>query len=162
MDPRPKADPAMYPKLRDHAFRMPHPAVPDGNVTIALMDWRVSNGMCTVMASADGSASLYLSSGGGFLGGGQAHSAIRDAAVAAVAVAQTQIHYFALTESTGLPGPGDVYFYLVTNAGILHASALDACLADGSDRLLPLAAAMQNIVTQYRLKFSRPQNTAVQ
>lgn len=38
----------------------------------AVMDWGVTNGTATVVAISDGTASIYLSSGGGSIGGGQA------------------------------------------------------------------------------------------
>lgn len=45
------------------------PMVPWGVV----MDWGVSEGSATVVALSDGHASIYLSSGGGYLGGSQSH-----------------------------------------------------------------------------------------
>jgi hypothetical protein len=68
----PKANPAIYPKLREHALlKIRLNNLSGDSVHSVLMDWHVTNGTATVFAAADGTASLYLSSGGGFLGGGQ-------------------------------------------------------------------------------------------
>src|ERR1700761_6513254 len=87
MDTPGKADPAIYPKLREHMLQLRLPNLPDGAIHAVLMDWPVTNGMMTALAATDGTASLYLSSGGGFLGGGQKYPAIREAALNAVEVA---------------------------------------------------------------------------
>lgn len=82
-----KADPATYSMLRRHSLEMRLPRTPPRAIQSVLMDFHVDHGTATVVASADGSASLYLSSGGGFLGGSQRFPAIRDAALHAVALA---------------------------------------------------------------------------
>jgi hypothetical protein len=65
MDAEPKADPAIYPKLRSHALGIRLGGLAEGAVHAVLMDWHVNTGTVTVMAAADGTASLYLSSGCG-------------------------------------------------------------------------------------------------
>ncbi len=42
-----------------------------------VMDWGLDNGFATVVALSDGNTSVYLSGGGGSLGGGQSHERIR-------------------------------------------------------------------------------------
>jgi rhodanese-related sulfurtransferase len=161
-DGLPKADPAIYPKLRERALRFRVPDMADGAVHAVLMDWRVSNGMATIYACADGTASLYLSSGGGFIGGGQKYPAIREAALTAISVARKLIDQFEATESTDFPLPGDVQFFVVTNAGFRRGAAAEALLQQGIDPLLALANAMQMVVTQYRLQFQGKKSQAVQ
>ena len=51
------------------------------------MDWGVEHGTATVVAFSDGSASVYLSNGGGFLGGGESHESVRKAAQKMVSIA---------------------------------------------------------------------------
>ena len=43
----------------------------DHSVHAVLMDWNIGKAVASVLAVADGTASVYLSSGGGYLGGGQ-------------------------------------------------------------------------------------------
>jgi hypothetical protein len=152
----PKADPAIYPKLRDHALHMRFPDAPDDAVNAVLMDWRVTNGMATVLAAADGTASIYLSSGGGYLGGGQKFPAIREAAQTAISVARKLIDQFEATESTDFPLPGEVQFFVVANAGLRRGVAVESRLQQKADPLQALGSAMQMVVTQYRLNSPQP------
>ena len=61
--------------------------------------------------------------------------------------------HFDAVQNTDLPPSGQVYFYVITNNGESRATAYEARLKDGTDPLLRLGAAMQQIVTLYRLKF---------
>jgi len=149
----PKADPAIYPKLRERALETRLSNLADGAVHVVLMDWNVPNGTVTVMAAADGTASLYLSSGGGFIGGGQKFPEIREAALRAVEIAATMMPQFQPSESRDLPAAGTIYFYVTTNAGVRRAVAMEARLRTGDDPLGALGGAMQQIVTEYRRKY---------
>lgn len=132
------------------------PQVARDAVHVVLMDWHVDKGTVTVVAAADGSASLYLSSGGGYIGGSEKVPAIREAALHAVALATSLRFYFQKTEASPLPSLGDVTFYITTTAGVSRAVAAEAKLRAGADPLAGLGGAMQRIVTEYRLKFGRP------
>jgi hypothetical protein len=126
------------------------------------MDFHVDHGTVTVVACSDGSASLYLSSGGGFLGGSEHYPTIREAALHAVAVATAMQYHFEPTETSALPPLGDVTFYLTSGAGVRMAVASQARLRAAADPLAGLGGAMQKIVTQYRFHFARrpPSSTA--
>jgi hypothetical protein len=153
-----KADPAIYPKMREHALlKIRLNNLPDDSVHSVLMDWAVANGTATVLAAVDGTASVYLSSGGGYLGGGQKYPAIREAALQAVHLATKLFWEFAPTEKTDLPLGGNVFFYLTTNKDLRIAMANEETLKAGSDPLSALGAAMQQIITEYRLKFPNNQ-----
>jgi len=115
-----------------------------------LMDWQVSNGAATVVAMSDGSASIYLSSGGGFLGG-KGQEPIRDAAKKAVASAAEAQPRLSKTETFPLPEPGEVRFYTLTDDGVYTAAAAEADLRKGTSPLASLGNAMQGVVTQYRI-----------
>lgn len=115
-----------------------------------LMDWGVSNGSATVVTLSDGNASVYLSSGGGYLGGID-QEAIRKAAQKTVEVArefQAQMH---ATTTYPLPQRGEVIFYLLTDAGVFTASASQEDLAGHRHSLSKLGDAAQGVITQYRL-----------
>lgn len=152
----PNADPAMYPKMRTSALQWRPRNLLDDSVQVVLMDRTVSNGTYSVMASADGTASLYLSSGGGFIGGSQRYPQLHEAAQQAVHLATSSISQFAATEETDLPPSGEVYFYVATSSGVRRAVAKEAKLTDGTDPLLALGNTMQQIVTLYRLTTSQP------
>jgi hypothetical protein len=120
------------------------------------MDRNVANGTATVLAAADGTASIYFCSGGGYIGGGQKYPEIREAALRAIEIATDLLPQFEMTETLDLPPRGDVYFYLSTNAGVRLAIATDARLSAGTDPLIPLGGIMQQIITEHRLKYPRP------
>lgn len=150
-----KADPAIYSQMRRQALEIQLPNLPREAVHVTVMDWHVDKGTVTVVAAADGSASLYLSSGGGYVGGSQRVPAIREAALHAVAVATSLRYYFQQTETSPLPSLGDVTFYITTGAGVSRAVAAESKLRAGADPLAALGGAMQRIVTEYRLNFGR-------
>ena len=82
-DEPPKGNP--YGRLRRQILELPASIVgfdppPEGrSVYGGIMDWPVAGAVATVVALEDGTASLYLSTGGGIVGGG-AHPAVRQAA----------------------------------------------------------------------------------
>lgn len=161
MDAPHKADPATYAMLRRHALELRLPHFPARALQSVLMDFHVDHGTVTVVACADGTASLYLSSGGGFLGGSQRYPAIREAALHAVALATTLQSHFVTTETSALPPLGDVTFYVTTGLGVRMAVASQARLRAAADPLAGLGGAMQKIVTEYRLCFpKRPPSAA--
>jgi hypothetical protein len=151
-----RADPTIYPKLRDSALKSRFPNLSHDAVHVVLMDWRVSNGMATVLAAVDGSASIYFDSGGGYIGGGQKFPEIREAALQAIQIATGLSSQFEKSETFDLPKRGNVYFYLTTNAGAYRAVATETKLSAGTDPLGSLGGIMQRIITEYRLKFPHP------
>jgi hypothetical protein len=150
-----RPDPAVYSQMRRVALEAQMPNVPSGGVHVVLMDWHADKATVTVVASADGSASLYLSSGGGYIGGSERAPSIRQAALHAVALATSLRFHFERTEASPLPSLGDVTFYINTGAGVSCAVAAEARLRAGADPLAGLSGAMQKIVTEYRVNFGR-------
>jgi hypothetical protein len=147
----------VYRGLRDAALSTPRskiglppaatPATPWGVV----MDWTTANGIATVVALSDGTASIYLSSGGGFIGGGQSKEAVSNAAKQAVLVAASCQPQALPTTTFPLPEGKQVIFYLLTDKGVFTASGDEQELVNGTQPLSNLAKAMQEIITQYRL-----------
>jgi hypothetical protein len=148
-----KADPTIYLKLRSGALQTRLPNLPPGSVHAVLMDWHVGAGTATVLAAADGTASIYLDSGGGFIGGSQTHPAIHAAALLAMQAANGLVRFsteIEATEAPPLPTPPDVYFYFVTAEGLRQGSATDVQLQTGGSPFVLLGYTMQRIVTEYR------------
>jgi hypothetical protein len=113
-------------------------------------DWSDPEGTTTIIAIADGSASVYHSNGAASIGGGQSHESIRDAALKAVeaaAVLQPQMHP---TSEFPLPSGGQVSFYVVTDEGVFTATAAQDDLVNNRSPFSPLAAAAQSIVSEYQ------------
>ena len=127
-----------------------------------LMDWGIEAGSATVVAIADGTASVYLSSGGGFLGGGQSHEAISNAAKATVEVADEVQPLMHPTSAYPLPQRGEITFYLLTDAGVFTASAPESDLRSHRSPFYKLADSAQAIITEYRLLPEAPNGAAAQ
>jgi len=151
MELKGRTNPAVYTKLREHALTMPLPAKKEHTILMLVMDWYLTSGLASVVAAFDGSASIYLGNGGGFLGGAQKSTAVRAAAVQAVKVAELALANFKPVQMTDLPERGNVFFYARTESGLLLAVASEKHLAEATGPLTALGGAMQNIITQYRL-----------
>jgi len=82
-----------------------------------IMDWEMGGGTASTVAYQTGDASLYLSSGGGVIGGGQ-HQNVNSAAKHFVSLAQTFLDKTTKTVTTPLPVKDEVKFYLLTNNGV--------------------------------------------
>jgi len=122
------------------------PTVPWGVV----MEWGVTDGSATVIALSDGHASIYLSSGGGYLGGNQLHDTIRKAAQTAVTTAADFQPFIRPTSTYPLPHRGEVVFYILTDAGVFTASGLEQEMSSQQHQLSRLGNAMQLITTEYQ------------
>ena len=152
-----------YIQLRQRILQLKPSANSDAAGPLAvLMDWPVTHGIASVMAAADGTASIYLSNGGGFIGGGQKHQAIREQAVQTIAQAKTSLHLLMPTASYPLPKAGKVTFYVVTAEGVFGALVEESDLKASISPLAPLAQAAMSIMTQYRLLYSPPAKGPVQ
>lgn len=81
-----------------------------------VLDWHMDEGVATLVCFQTGDVSLYLSSGGGTIGGGQ-HRRVATAAQELVAAAQALLP--AAAPSVTIPGPAPDYvrFFLLTTRG---------------------------------------------
>ncbi len=115
-----------------------------------LMEMMYDEASVTVFALSDGNASIYLSTGGGFIGGiGQ--EPVRRAAIAMVRIAGTLASQMNPTDTFPLPDRGHTIFYLHSDAGALTGTATERELAQRRHALSPLFFAGQDVITQYRL-----------
>jgi hypothetical protein len=115
-----------------------------------VMDWGLARGSATVTALSDGSASIYLSSGGGSIGGGQSHESIRKAAQNAVMLATKLQATMRATTEYPLPTQDQLIFYVLTDASVCTESASVQDVSSHRHALSALGDAMQVIVTEYR------------
>jgi hypothetical protein len=144
-------DPANYTKRREYALAKQWAEGKCPVVQIVLMDWHTPNGVATALAAFDGAASIYMSDGNEFVGGGKKSEVIRDAAQQAVGVASRSLGVFQKAATTESPAHGEVCFYIRSGDNLMRAVANEKELRLGTDALTDLGDAMQNIFTQYRL-----------
>jgi hypothetical protein len=115
-----------------------------------IMDWEIGGAIATTVSYQTGDASLYLSSGGGVIGGGE-HQNVNRAAKQFVSLAQTFLNKTTETEKTSLPGTGEVNFYLLTNKGIYIGKEQMKNFESNSSPWLKLFEAGNNVLTEIRM-----------
>lgn len=152
-----KADPAVYPVMREQALTATRAKYGLPGTLNRLEPWGVvmdiafqDGGSYTTIAFSDGSASIYLSSGGGFIGGHE-REAVNKAARRLVQLAARFQPQLTPTPVFPLPAAGMVTFYVLTDAGVLTGSAPEEELGMQRDPLWPLFHAAHDVITQYRL-----------
>lgn len=122
----------------------------EGRAWGAIMDLHVGDATATVVSFADGTASIYLSTGAGFIGGHQ-HETIRAAATTFVDAATAALPMMRPATRYPLPAEGYVTFYARTASVILSAEADEATLQSApAGPLAALYAAGHGVIAEYR------------
>ncbi len=88
----------------------------DSEIYGIIMDWDLGNGIMSLITYKTGDASIYLSTGGGVIGGGQ-HENVSKAAKSLVNIAQKYIDKAQKVDSEPLPDKDCVRFYFMTAKG---------------------------------------------
>ena len=115
-----------------------------------VMDWGMSGAVATTVSYQTGDASLYLSSGGGVIGGGQ-HQNVNSAAKLFVNLAQTYLDKSVKTETTDLPTEDKVKFYLLTNNGVFVGQEQMKNFENKSSQWLELFEEGNKVLIELRL-----------
>ncbi len=114
-----------------------------------VMDWGMSGATATIVSYQTGDASLYLSSGGGVIGGGQ-HENVNSAAKRFVSLGQRFIDKAIKTEKTPLPENDLIRFYLLTNKGIYVGQEQMRSFENNTSTWLPLFEEANLLLTELR------------
>jgi hypothetical protein len=136
------------------AIGIPAPAS-SGEPWAVAMDWNSGEWIATIVAASDGTASVYLSNGGGFIGG-QGVAAINAAAKACVQKAAAAESQMLPTKEFPLPAPGEVNLYVLTDSGVRLGKGTATEFASGQSNFAHLANSAQEILTQFRLNDQKP------
>jgi hypothetical protein len=115
-----------------------------------LMECGFPSATATLLGLADGTSSLYLSSGGGFIGG-QAHETVREANARFVGTANHLHGELVPTFAFPPPDQGSTVFYALTDAGVLTGGGADEELGSGRHPLSHLFMAGHGVLTELRL-----------
>lgn len=151
-------DPNVMRTLRLRVLQDPpgiDPKAPADAPVAALMDLGMGDATATVTATPAGDGSLYISSGGGVIGG-IAHEPVRKAAIAFVNEAASLRSHLRQTTDFGYPAAGTVRFYLRTRNGVYMAERAEQTLSERKDPLSRLFAAGHEVITQLRLISQTP------
>lgn len=142
-----------YDRLRARLFTLTPAAMglPDGDkrVLAVIMDAPSPESVVTLATTAEGSTSIYLSTGGGKLGTGTFES-VRAEAAHLLALAEEARRMMGPAGSQKLPAPGTIQFYIVTADVVFSAAAPEAELAGGAHRLSPLFQQASRVMTAIR------------
>jgi hypothetical protein len=114
-----------------------------------VMDWDLGEGTATLVAFLTGDASLYLSSGGGVMGG-IGHENVKNAVNNFIMKSETYISKTTKTEMTPLPEKNGVNFYLLTNNGKLVGKEKMENIENNTSEWLPLFEEGNNLITEIR------------
>lgn len=114
-----------------------------------IMDWGIDTATATVVSYQTGDASMYLSSGGGVIGGGQ-HQNVNSAAKQFVALAQTYLDKATKTETNSLPQQDEVKFFLLTNKGTYVAQDVMRNFENNNSTWLPLFEEGNKVLSELR------------
>lgn len=113
------------------------------------MEWEVSNAIATLVSVIDGSTSLYLSTGGGVIGGG-AHQNVINASSAFREASEKYLSRMEKDQDFVYPKKGHVCFYVVTTDGIYKYDGVEKNMINGKDEFSQLFFLGQNTITELR------------
>ena len=114
-----------------------------------MMETAFPEAVATLVSFADGTTSLYLSSGGGTIGAGD-HASVRTAAEAFLQIANDHLANFSPAHEFPLPEEGHVRFYVHTFDGVLTAERLEEELGEERDSLAPVFHAGHAVIGAIR------------
>ena len=118
-------------------------------VWAALMEQGMDAGIASFVMVADGATSMYTSTGGGIIGGGQ-HQEVARATLAFLDAAEAHLELLQPVDVPPLPRTGAVRFNVLTYGSPRSAEADESELAAGHV-LTPLFYAGHRVITQLRL-----------
>ena len=114
-----------------------------------IMDWDFGNGMATLVSFQDGTTSMYLSSGGGIIGGG-GHDNVKNEVAKFISLAQTYLDKATKTDTTPLPDKGCVKFYLLTSKGKFVAQEKISDIENETSKWFPFFEEGNKVITELR------------
>ncbi len=152
-DQRPHSNPTAELRLRAlHADATDFGMAPTEqfpNVFGVIMDVAYPNGVATLVAFADGTVSLYTSTGSGIIGGG-AHPQVVSASQALLRTVENHRSGFLPDPSDEPPPVGSVTIRLLTYRGRVAATEEEVVLGEGRSPLSPVFHAAHGVITELR------------
>lgn len=115
----------------------------------AVMEFTIDASYVTVISYRTGDASIYLSNGGGFIGG-ITHENVRQAAINFMNSVAVSITAFNPASDTKLPEIGFVGFYALTMKGMFYINAAEKEVQNPNHPLFNLYSKGQEVITEFR------------
>jgi hypothetical protein len=117
---------------------------PEAPIHGVIMETGYPEAVATLVCLRDGTVSLYLSTGGGVIGGG-GHESVRAACLEMFSITNRYALDFIAAckpvSTFALPGTGDVFFYVLANGAVHQAKSREDTLAAQSE---PFSALFNN------------------
>lgn len=123
--------------LRLMALEFVDPSAPSGDLYGVLMEVGLDAGVATLVALGDGTVSLYLSGGGGFLGAGE-HPQVTESAYRFATVAMQSLEVLPVTSDISLAQADETKFFVLIDGIRRSASAPSDSLGHGLHKLSKL------------------------
>jgi len=123
---------------------------PWGGAGVAMMEIGMDGAVASIVAIADGTVSMYTSTGGGVIGAGE-HAAVRAEATRFRTVVADSRNLLSRTTEFPLPGAGEVRFQARIGEVGFSGAAPESALRGGRDPLSTVYAAGQDLLTEIRL-----------
>ncbi len=140
----------IYRDLRTQALRVDAQLLEaHGGIFALLMETGYEEAVATIVATADGSTSMYLSNGGGTIGAGE-YEQVREVVFETLSVTATFVGKFDPTDSYPPPTFGQTRFYVVTDGGVLTGAADTDLLGNEKHELSPLFLQVHKLITYIR------------
>ena len=118
-------------------------------ISAVVMDWPLGEQTVTVLASAEGDASVYTTGSFGILGG-IGHENARKAAHALIDCAKTHLALSSPTADFSYPRRGQIRFFFVTGSGVRTVSFTDLDVQKNGTDAYDLYAHAQAVLTEMR------------
>lgn len=140
----------IYSDLRGMALRLDGETLQARNGVFALlMETGYNEAAVTVLASADGSASMYFSNGGGLIGAGE-YEQVREVVFETLSELEEHLPSLDPTNTYPLPEVGQTRFYAVTEKGVLTTEAAEDLLGNEKHELSPLFHQVHKLIAYMR------------
>jgi hypothetical protein len=114
------------------------------------MDMAFPGGVASLVSLGDGTTSLYTSTGGGVIGGGN-HPPVVEATLAFLDAVGVYAPHFSTTDSDDLPDDGHIRFHALGFDGRRGVDALESDLQSRTHELWPLYYSGHQVITALRL-----------
>ena len=127
--------------------------IPEDSIKVygIITDLDMGGGTATVVTYLTGDASIYLSSGGGFIGAGQ-HENVKKVTKEFVENGHLISFKGKQYENTDLPTNGNANFYFLSNSRNTKITESIAKMESGESEFSKLFADLNNVMTEIRLK----------
>lgn len=122
---------------------------PHNGMFALLMETGYEEAAVTVVATADGGASMYFSNGGGIIGAGE-YEQVREVVFETLSLAEHHEGLLDTTDSYPLPKSGETRFYMVTERGVLTAVAPEDLLGNEKHDMAPLFHQVHKLIAYIR------------